>query len=69
MCRFVLLLAILNVFLHAARELDVVAFVDRIHIAGGRITHFLMGETEHAQRRIVSKGMHAITGGVHQHGG
>jgi hypothetical protein len=67
--RFILLLAVFDVFLHAERELDVVAFVDGIHVAARREAHFLVGEAEHAQRRVISKGVDAVTGGVHQHGG
>ncbi|MNP05501.1 hypothetical protein D3C76_974560 [compost metagenome] len=67
--QLIFFLAEFDVFLHAVREFDVVAFVDGVSGAFFREAHALLAQAEYAQRRIVGKGMNAAAGGVHQHGG
>ncbi|AEW71874.1 hypothetical protein EcWSU1_00434 [Enterobacter ludwigii] len=66
---FIFFLAELDVFLHAVRESDVVAFVDGVGVALLREAHTFLAQAENAQRGIVSKGVNAAARGVHQHGG
>ncbi len=65
----ILFLTELQIFLHTLRETNVVTFVNGVGVTRWWIGHTFVAEAEYTQRRIVSKRMHACTGGINHHGG
>ncbi len=64
----ILFLTELQVFLHALRETNIVAFVNRVGVARWRVSHTLVAQAENTERRIVGKGVYAAASGVNHHG-
>ena len=62
-------LTVLDVLLHALRELQVLALVHRIDLAVLGNADVLVRQREHADARVIGEAVHAIAGGVDQHRG